>query len=38
MPRKWADDSGSAEMKEWLDKFADSTASGEADSTFNLLG
>ncbi len=38
MPRKWADDSGSLEMKEWLEKFAASTATGDADSTFNLLG
>jgi hypothetical protein len=38
IPRKWADDSGSAEMKEWLEQFADSTAAGEAVSTFELRG
>jgi hypothetical protein len=38
MPRAWADQSGSPEMKEWLEKFADATATGEAESTFNLLG
>jgi alkanesulfonate monooxygenase SsuD/methylene tetrahydromethanopterin reductase-like flavin-dependent oxidoreductase (luciferase family) len=37
MPRAWADRSGSPEMKEWLEKFADMTATGEAESTFNLV-
>jgi alkanesulfonate monooxygenase SsuD/methylene tetrahydromethanopterin reductase-like flavin-dependent oxidoreductase (luciferase family) len=38
MPRAWADNTGSPEMKEWLEKFADAAATGDADSAFNLLG
>ena len=38
IPRKWADDTGSAELKEWLEQFADNTATGDAASSFNLLG
>jgi alkanesulfonate monooxygenase SsuD/methylene tetrahydromethanopterin reductase-like flavin-dependent oxidoreductase (luciferase family) len=32
IPRQWADASGSAEMREWLDKFADDQATGRRDT------
>jgi hypothetical protein len=38
MPRKIVDDSGNEQGKEWLEQFASSTATGDAGSTFNLLG
>jgi alkanesulfonate monooxygenase SsuD/methylene tetrahydromethanopterin reductase-like flavin-dependent oxidoreductase (luciferase family) len=38
MPRKWADESGSVEMKEWLDKFADDRAVGSRDTDLGILG
>ena len=36
MPRKMVDDSGSKEGKEWLEKFAESSATGEALSGFQI--
>jgi alkanesulfonate monooxygenase SsuD/methylene tetrahydromethanopterin reductase-like flavin-dependent oxidoreductase (luciferase family) len=38
LPRRWADDSGSEEMKEWLERFADSRAKGIRDETLGILG
>jgi len=38
MPRKWVDDSGSAEGKEWLEKFADDRALGNRDTDLGILG
>ena len=32
IPRQWADVSGSAEMREWLEKFADDQAAGRRDT------
>jgi alkanesulfonate monooxygenase SsuD/methylene tetrahydromethanopterin reductase-like flavin-dependent oxidoreductase (luciferase family) len=37
-PRRMADSANSQELKEWLDGFADATATGHADDTFNLFG
>ncbi|MEQ1788699.1 MAG: hypothetical protein ABL966_16730, partial [Acidimicrobiales bacterium] len=36
MPRKMVDAAGSKEGKEWLDKFAESSATGDATSAFQL--
>ena len=36
MPRKWADDTGSQEMTEWLQKFADDRALGKSDMELGL--
>ena len=36
MPRKWADDTGSEEMKEWLAKFAEDRALGKSDLELGL--
>ena len=38
MPRQMVDASGNEQGKEWLEHFADSTATGDASDTFNLLG
>jgi hypothetical protein len=39
MPRRWVDQSGSEEMKEWMERFADAQATGEGSEAFtNLLG
>jgi alkanesulfonate monooxygenase SsuD/methylene tetrahydromethanopterin reductase-like flavin-dependent oxidoreductase (luciferase family) len=38
LPRRWADASGSDEMKAWLDRFADARATGARDETLGLLG
>jgi hypothetical protein len=38
IPRQWADASGSAEMREWLDKFADDRAAGRRDPTAGIAG
>jgi alkanesulfonate monooxygenase SsuD/methylene tetrahydromethanopterin reductase-like flavin-dependent oxidoreductase (luciferase family) len=38
MPRKIVDDSGNEQGKQWLEEFADATSTGDAGSTFNLLG
>jgi alkanesulfonate monooxygenase SsuD/methylene tetrahydromethanopterin reductase-like flavin-dependent oxidoreductase (luciferase family) len=37
MPRRWVDQSGSEEMKEWLERFADAQATGEGDDAFTGL-
>ena len=36
LPRKWADDTGSEEMKEWLAKFAEDRALGKSDLELGL--
>jgi hypothetical protein len=36
LPRKWADDTGSEEMKEWLAKFAEDRALGKSDRELGL--
>jgi alkanesulfonate monooxygenase SsuD/methylene tetrahydromethanopterin reductase-like flavin-dependent oxidoreductase (luciferase family) len=37
MPRRWVDQSGSEEMKEWLERFADASATGEGNQAFNNI-
>jgi alkanesulfonate monooxygenase SsuD/methylene tetrahydromethanopterin reductase-like flavin-dependent oxidoreductase (luciferase family) len=37
MPRRMVDATGNEQGKEWLERFAEETAVGGADSTFNLL-
>jgi alkanesulfonate monooxygenase SsuD/methylene tetrahydromethanopterin reductase-like flavin-dependent oxidoreductase (luciferase family) len=37
MPREWVEASGSEEMKEWLENFADASAAGESAGTLNDL-
>jgi hypothetical protein len=37
LPKQLADRSGSEQIKQFLDQFADATATGEAESAFNLL-
>jgi len=36
LPRKWADDTGSEEMKEWLSKFAEDRALGKNDASLGI--
>jgi hypothetical protein len=38
LPRQWADASGSEEMREWLDRFADDRATGKRDTTAGITG
>ena len=38
LPRQWADASGSEEMREWLDQFADDRAAGRRDTTAGIAG
>ena len=38
IPRQWADASGSAEMREWLNKFADDRAAGRHDPSAGIAG
>jgi hypothetical protein len=38
MPRKWVDDSGSEEAKQWLEKFAADRAAGNRDADLGILG
>jgi alkanesulfonate monooxygenase SsuD/methylene tetrahydromethanopterin reductase-like flavin-dependent oxidoreductase (luciferase family) len=38
IPRQWADASGSAEMREWLDRFADDRAAGRHDPSAGIAG
>ena len=38
IPRQWADASGSEEMREWLDHFADDRAAGRRDTTAGIVG
>ena len=38
MPRRWADDSGSQEMRDWLENFAEARAKGLRDEGLGILG
>ena len=38
MPRRWADESGSEEMKEWLEHFAENRAKGIREEDLGILG
>ena len=38
MPRRWADETGSEEMREWLEHFAESRAQGVRDEQLGILG
>ena len=38
LPRQWADASGSEEMREWLDRFADDRAAGKPPTTAGITG
>src|SRR5581483_7480665 len=38
MPRRWADEAGSDEMRTWLEKFAESRAKGIRDDSLGILG
>jgi alkanesulfonate monooxygenase SsuD/methylene tetrahydromethanopterin reductase-like flavin-dependent oxidoreductase (luciferase family) len=38
IPRQWADASGSVEMLEWLDRFADDRAAGRRDPNAGIAG
>ena len=38
MPRRWADETGSEEMREWLEHFAEARAKGIRDEGLGILG
>jgi hypothetical protein len=38
MPRRWADESGSEEMREWLENFAENRAKGIREEDLGILG
>jgi alkanesulfonate monooxygenase SsuD/methylene tetrahydromethanopterin reductase-like flavin-dependent oxidoreductase (luciferase family) len=38
IPRRWADQQNSDEMKAWLEQFADARAKGERDTRLGILG
>ena len=38
MPRRWADETGSEEMRDWLEHFADARAKGIRDESLGILG
>jgi alkanesulfonate monooxygenase SsuD/methylene tetrahydromethanopterin reductase-like flavin-dependent oxidoreductase (luciferase family) len=38
IPRRWADETGSEEMREWLEHFAESRAKGETRPELGILG
>jgi alkanesulfonate monooxygenase SsuD/methylene tetrahydromethanopterin reductase-like flavin-dependent oxidoreductase (luciferase family) len=38
IPRRWADEQNSDEMKEWLTQFADARAKGDRDTRLGILG
>jgi hypothetical protein len=38
MPRRWAEETGSAELREWLEHFAESRAKGIRDERLGILG
>jgi hypothetical protein len=38
MPRRWAEETGSQEMQEWLEHFAESRAKGIRDDQLGILG
>jgi hypothetical protein len=38
MPRRWADETGSEEMRAWLESFAAARAKGIRDEGLGILG
>jgi len=38
MPRRWADETGSEEMRAWLENFAQARAKGIRDEGLGILG
>jgi hypothetical protein len=38
MPRRWAEVTGSEEMRDWLENFADARAKGDRESGLGILG
>ena len=38
IPRRWADEHGSEEMKSWLERFATARAAGKRDESLGILG
>jgi hypothetical protein len=38
MPRRWADETGSEEMRAWLESFAEARAKGIRDEGLGILG
>ncbi len=38
LPRQWAEASGSEEMREWLEQFADDRAAGRRDTAAGIAG
>jgi alkanesulfonate monooxygenase SsuD/methylene tetrahydromethanopterin reductase-like flavin-dependent oxidoreductase (luciferase family) len=38
IPRRWADETGSEEMRDWLEHFADARAKGIRDESLGILG
>ncbi len=38
MPRRWADETGSEEIRQWLEHFADARAKGIRDEGLGILG
>jgi hypothetical protein len=38
MPRRWADETGSEEIREWLEHFADARAKGIREEGLGILG
>ena len=38
MPRRWAEETGSVELREWLEHFAESRAKGIRDEQLGILG
>jgi len=38
MPRRWADETGSQEVRDWLEGFADARAKGIREEGLGILG
>ena len=38
MPRRWAEETGSEEMRAWLEHFAEARALGVRDESLGILG
>jgi hypothetical protein len=38
MPRRWADETGSEEMRQWLENFASAQAQGIREQGLGILG
>ncbi len=38
MPRRWAEETGSVELRQWLEQFAESRAKGIRDDRLGILG